>query len=401
MLSKLTFANDKVSSAIFSAIVFLILVDASLARTFQFTSHSEYNSIIIYSVIVSFYSIGQYLISVYIKTKTNKIVQKQRHVFGILLRLIVFNQYLSIVIVAIVLSQLLFSSRYNILLLELSVWLNYIQAIFLTLLLFYYFIIWFKNTKGYSILPFAISVFLYAHDMLSNLPSEIKSNRPYILPSPNSILINGIRVSSLLSYVGMWTATTFQLRNHVENLGKKRYWVLVSLPLIYFLLQFQPQLVQLLSSYFHQGIIFNILYTLFFSAARPIGGILFGASFWILGTKARNDTLKSFMVLTSYGLIIFFASNQATILTYGIYPPFGLITVSFLGVGSYLLFIGIYSSSISVGPETSNIFREMLGLPRVKWEDQKDIPRMVEYEQVRDHKVKTMKQTSLSDFIKK
>jgi len=53
------------------------------------------------------------------------------------------------------------------------------------------------------------------------------------------------------------------------------------------------------------------------------------------------------------------------------------------------------------GPETSNIFREMLGLPRVVWGDQKDIPRMVEYGQVRDQKVKAMKQTSLSDFIRK
>ena len=152
----------------------------------------------------------------------------------------------------IVLIQLLINSRYNTLLLELSVWLNYAQAIFLTLLLFYYFIIWFKNTKGYAILPFAVSVilltvnvsfvFLYAQDMLSNLPSEVKSKRPYILPTPNSTLVNGIRVSSVLSYIGMWIATSFQLRNHVEKLGKIRYWVLISLPLIYFLLQFQPVL---------------------------------------------------------------------------------------------------------------------------------------------------------------
>jgi hypothetical protein len=310
-----------------------------------------------------FYSIGQILISVYIKRKTTKIAQKLRRVFKILLRTIVFTQYLSIVIVVIVLIQLLINSRYNTLLLELSVWLNYAQAIFLTLLLFYYFIIWFKNTKGYAILPYAVSVilltvnvsfvFLYAQDMLSNLPTEVKSNRPYILPTPNGTLVNGIRVSSVLSYIGMWIATSFQLRSHVEKLGKIRYWVLISLALVYFLLQFQPTLLQSISYYFHQDILFNILYTLFFSAAKPIGGILFGLAFWILGTKTRNDALKSFMILTAYGLVIFFASNQATILTYGFYPPFGLITISFLGAGAYLLFVGIYSSSISVAQDIS------------------------------------------------
>ncbi len=59
------------------------------------------------------------------------------------------------------------------------------------------------------------------------------------------------------------------------------------------------------------------------------------------------------MILTSYGLIIFFASNQAIILTYGIYPPFGLVAISFLGAGSYLLFVGIYCSSISVAQDMS------------------------------------------------
>ena len=363
MASKITFANDWIPLVVFAGIVFLILLDASLARTFQFISHSEYESMVTYTVMVFFYSIGQILISVYIKKKTTKIAQKLRRVFKIPLRTIVFTQYLSIVIVVIVLIQLLINSRYNTLLLELSVWVNYVQAIFLTLLLFYYFMIWFKNTKGYSILPYAVSVillavnlsfvFLYAQDMLSNLPSEIKPHRPYILPTPNSTLVDGIRVSSLLSYVGMWVATSFQLRNHVEKLGKIRYWVLISLPLIYFLLQFQPVLLQSISSYFHQDIIFNILYTLFFSAAKPIGGILFGAAFWILGTKTRNDTLKSFMTLIAYGLVIFFASNQAIILTYGIYPPFGLITISFLGAGAYLLFVGIYSSSISVAQDIS------------------------------------------------
>lgn len=53
------------------------------------------------------------------------------------------------------------------------------------------------------------------------------------------------------------------------------------------------------------------------------------------------------------------------------------------------------------GLETANIFREMVGLPRVSWGVEKDLPKMVEYEQVTDHNVKAIKQTSLSDFIKK
>lgn len=53
------------------------------------------------------------------------------------------------------------------------------------------------------------------------------------------------------------------------------------------------------------------------------------------------------------------------------------------------------------GPETFNIFREMLGLERVSWGEEKEIPRKVEFEEVKDHGQRTMKQTSLSDFIPK
>jgi uncharacterized protein YecE (DUF72 family) len=53
------------------------------------------------------------------------------------------------------------------------------------------------------------------------------------------------------------------------------------------------------------------------------------------------------------------------------------------------------------GPETSNIFREMLGLERVTWGEEKEIPRNVEFEEVKNHRQRAMKQTSLSDFIQK
>jgi len=39
------------------------------------------------------------------------------------------------------------------------------------------------------------------------------------------------------------------------------------------------------------------------------------------------------------------------------------------------------------GPETSNMFREMVGLSRVRWGEEKEIPRKVEFEEVKDHRV--------------
>ena len=58
------------------------------------------------------------------------------------------------------------------------------------------------------------------------------------------------------------------------------------------------------------------------------------------------------MILSGFGLMLFFGSNQAVVLVNYPYPPFGLATISFLGLSSYLIFVGIYASAISVSGDT-------------------------------------------------
>lgn len=360
---KVRFSDNKLSLALFSVSAFLILIDASIARTYHFTPHSSpYDTYVFFTLFVLF-SISLFLIFLYIREKSFKIIQKLRSRFKLLTYVTYCALFLSMFFVLLVLVQIVSISKYNTHFLMLSLVLNYSLAVFMLALLSYNFIIWFKNMKSYTILLYAISgillsanvlsVLLYSYDMLSNLPVEIKEHRAYITPNPNSTLVLAMRTSSVLSYIGIWIATTVQLRNHFEKIGKIRSWILISLPLIYFMMQFQSTLVPFFSFSYNQNIFFNIFYTLFFSASRPVGGILFAIAFWILGSSTKNELIKEFMLLTSYGILIFFISNQAVVLTYGIYPPFGLIAISFLATGSYLLFLGIYSSSVTVAQDVA------------------------------------------------
>ena len=51
-------------------------------------------------------------------------------------------------------------------------------------------------------------------------------------------------------------------------------------------------------------------------------------------------------------MMLLFCSNQASGLVLVPYPSFGLATVSFFGLASYLIFMGIYSSAISVAQDS-------------------------------------------------
>jgi hypothetical protein len=86
--------------------------------------------------------------------------------------------------------------------------------------------------------------------------------------------------------------------------------------------------------------------------ARPIGGILFGIAFWTVSRKVRQHTIKDYLVISAYGIVLLFVSNQASNLIFAPYPPFGLVTVSFVVLASYMLLIGIYSSALSVSQDS-------------------------------------------------
>jgi DNA-binding protein Fis len=95
-----------------------------------------------------------------------------------------------------------------------------------------------------------------------------------------------------------------------------------------------------------------MIYTITFSATKPAGAILFGTAFWALARKLVDRTLKNYMLTCAFGMIILFAANQPIGLLLTSYPPFGLATISFMGVSSYLVLLGIYSSAISVSEDS-------------------------------------------------
>ncbi len=60
------------------------------------------------------------------------------------------------------------------------------------------------------------------------------------------------------------------------------------------------------------------------------------------------------MILSGYGPVLLFVKNQANVLWIVIpYPPFGLATVSFMGLASFLVLLGIYYSAISVAEDST------------------------------------------------
>jgi hypothetical protein len=66
--------------------------------------------------------------------------------------------------------------------------------------------------------------------------------------------------------------------------------------------------------------------------------------------KSRATWL--FLVISGIGILLLLMSYRPQEIITAPFPPFGLLSASFMGLASYLIFVGIYSSAISVSQDS-------------------------------------------------
>ncbi len=152
---------------------------------------------------------------------------------------------------------------------------------------------------------------------------------------------------SFASFVSLWIASTFLIRRQRRKWGAIKFYIVIFVPLVYYLgvvqLMLSSILIQhhILSSV--GGYAFNVINSIL---TRPVGGILFGIAFWMVGRSLSDKKISDYMKLSAIGIMLLSISNQDAGIYLLPYPPFGLPTITFVGISSYLLFVGIYYSSI-------------------------------------------------------
>jgi len=132
-------------------------------------------------------------------------------------------------------------------------------------------------------------------------------------------------------------------------MGSIKYFLVICIPLIYYIYPFQSYfgdaLFPLLVS---SPIIYSTIYVLIFSATKQVGAVFFGLSFWFASGLVYDDRVRKALLVSSIGMVILFSSIAVAPLQYGLYPPYGLITEAFIPVGTYLLLVVIFISAIHV-----------------------------------------------------
>jgi hypothetical protein len=317
-------------------------------------------NIAIFTIMVFIYAIAQHLI---LRSTALKNLQSKQSRLTLTHKLVSIVQYALIAILAYIILQMVFTLSYSITLMKVVVWINYVISVILLGFLAQRFFSWFKSNHNILIIVYAIAMLVLSLSVVftvlyvsNELTGQRGLERITPLQSPvskvvlsNLALNSAYLITSILSFIITWFATVLLLRQNSRKLGRAKYWIMVSIPLAYFLSQFQYTFPNAFT-YFRisDPILSGVVYTMFFSATKPVGGFLFGLAFWTLARSTNNQAVKDYMITSAYGLILIFSSNQPLGLTLAPFPPFGLATISFSGIGCYLVLVGIYSSALSV-----------------------------------------------------
>ena len=139
-------------------------------------------------------------------------------------------------------------------------------------------------------------------------------------------LYNGYVISSILSFIVTWIATAIILNYYSKRIGKIKYWIIVSLPLIYFLSQFNPLFLNWFNPILGQNLfLYMVFFSIIFSISKALGGILCGITFFIMARKTnKNIILRHLLIIVAIGFMLLFVSEQAVSLISFPFPPFDL-----------------------------------------------------------------------------
>jgi hypothetical protein len=371
--SKLNFLTGRKFIVIFViAIGACLITDTGIIKTANLVNKKimNYWQISIFIIISIAFLVSQYFLLYFIRKKTDNRIGRSKSIELNILWKVVFGTQVSMsVILLLVLYQVLNLHQYNILLLNISTILSYQLAVIMMGILAQQFFTWFAANKNIIILIYGLASVVIALSSvismafiiigLSSRPMEVGPHFAFGMYAYEPGTVMGFleiayTITAVSSFILMWVGTSLILRSYSFRLGKKFYWVIVSIPLAYFLSQFIPSSVSVLSFLVSSNPAFlGLVFTLIYTFSKAIGGFMFAIAFYI---AARSVTPKSivrdYMLIAAFGIVLFFLSGQTTI-TDASYPPFGLVSIMSLGLMSYLLFIGLYSSAFSVSGDVS------------------------------------------------
>jgi hypothetical protein len=360
------FSPDKRLIVLMLVVTVTITIDSEIGYVADFIPEqvSSNIGIFVFILIAVIFAITQYFILDYVKQLNRETRQRVPHLTRLHTGISV-AQYLLAVVVAIVILQILFVQQYNIVSLYIVYAISYGLWIVTLAILARAFFSWYRFSKNAVVLIFALSMIAYVINGVAGLfeYSDMLGQQKSIITSVDVAYFPEFSIESVGSQIGVinnaassaayiltWIGTVKMLYPYIKKLGKIKFWTIMGVAMVYYLSIFPLFVLGYFTPSENVDAMTNIL---IFSLAGLLSGIIFGAAFYsVARTLRRGSDLRNHMIVAAYGFVLFYIAGSASA-SQAAYPPFGIISVSFIGLSCYLIYAGLYSSAVTVSQDTT------------------------------------------------
>lgn len=353
-------------------VVVLHIVDMSTGDTWalHMNYRNSFQHITIYFIITAASLIIQALllmISIRLAFKTKKAISH----LSLIIRYLYVGSHIAVMIsIVYLLIEQIITSRYHIILPELIVGLSLIPSVLILISLAFTNLKSFLSNKRKIVMVYGIAIiaiaaqliiaFFYIEINLHSKPEIITPDRnpwaSYFYTDLQSKISLIYEVSEAISFIIIWIALILLTKQYAKKIGKVKYSMLLSIPMIYFLLQYSPLLLEQIGTLsflvMAEGSIFLYFYNFILNTVNVGTGILFGISFYILAKSLVYDDLKYYLIICGTGIMIIFSTGISTIVTLAPFPAWAIVSLSFVLPASFLFLIGLDSAIYYIASDT-------------------------------------------------
>ena len=373
---------------VISIVVSSLIIDSSLSNISDIIRVSTSWGFSAFIAVVIIYAIGQYLVLEFVKQRSRGIRSKSPH-FNRLSTVVTIVQYVLTAIILFVILQIFLNSYYYTSMLTWNLSISYAMASIIMVILALEFFSWYRSNRNFIVLSYSVSfivtgisivsaiifftiILLGMQDKITNSssleptseqeevghgPEEEVGHGPDIRKFDLSTVLGKIQtvfvISQIVSFLSLWGSTAMLLHTYSKKLGKVKFWIIITIPIASYLSIFviiTPFVMSISSDNHDKDSIIEILVVdaLGYTLPALFSGLLFGLPFWMIARSlSYSSALKDYMIIAGSGFALFELAINGSVMLAS-YPPLGLASVSFVGLSSYLILMGIYSSAISM-----------------------------------------------------
>jgi len=397
-------SGSKLALVLVSVVVILTVVDSQFIKVFYGTDFGTPGALhmLLFVSFVIIASIINIILLLFAKANDVQARTGRSLLFRVAYTGTSVSQYSISLILVIMISQMLVLNGYSKIFSLLIVYLSHLWSAIILGVLSFRFIQWFRFTRSFALLIYGLVFIAILFLILITIPlltEQFRTQPQLIYPRVyTSVILTVHPPSSSIAFIYAlgnyvlpllvilsWIVTVSLLKPYAARIGKKTFWLIVSIPLLYQLFSLIVSNPDLITDPGLIKIVYSKEFQLFLGISHQIAGLLLAIGFWLIGRKMKRKTMKNYLIISSIGIILLFSSIEPGNPFFAAYPPFVLVTLLFLGLSSYLLLVGMLGCAAYVSRDVelrreiykglevdSNVLRKM-GLAEVQREMERRI----------------------------